>query len=283
MVNYCWSKSISRNPIYSIHNSIYSAPLSIILVNAILLIWLSFWYYYNQLIIPKLLWISYYDFSWLLLVNFYLFYLLLILWLIDYFIETFIAFTLIEQQSIINAIKLLIISEFMLFFCCFWSFINIRLISSLLLFLYFPLFNCYSFSIPFSNLIVLLFSSLPIQSSQLFIKLNSINYSIEGLTQTISCSLLFVLLQIKEFVFSYFSLSDCIIGSIYYITTGLHGFHVVIGSLCFFIMFIYLLLCYYWMGVAFLFCDFSFGLFLCTYYWHFVDFIWFIVFSLYIY
>ena len=44
------------------------------------------------------------------------------------------------------------------------------------------------------------------------------------------------ILQLKEFLYSYFSLSDCLIGSIFYFTTGLHGFHVIIGTFLFFLI-----------------------------------------------
>ena len=184
---------------------------------------------------------------------------------------------LIDQ---IIAIKLLLLSEFMLFFTCFWGYINSRVIGSVTLLFYFPLLQCYSFSIPFSNLLILLFSSLPIQCSQIFIKIGFLNHSIEGLGQLISAAALFIILQCKEFWFSYFTISDAIIGSIYYFTTGLHGFHVLIGTFIFFIILFYLA---YLLIYPFYFMEFSFSLFLAGYYWHFVDFIWFVVFLLYIY
>ena len=43
------------------------------------------------------------------------------------------------------------------FFACFWCYINFRFIGSVLLLFYFPLLSCYSFSIPFTNLLILLF------------------------------------------------------------------------------------------------------------------------------
>ena len=38
-----------------------------------------------------------------------------------------------------------------------------------------------------------------------------------------------IILQCKEFLYSYFSLTDRLIGSIHYFTTGLYGFHVLLG------------------------------------------------------
>jgi heme/copper-type cytochrome/quinol oxidase subunit 3 len=87
---------------------------------------------------------------------------------------------------------------------------------------------------------------------------------------------LFLLLQIKEFMLSLYSINDGLLGSIYYFTTGLHGTHVVLGSfLLWSLLFSSLLYWTYHM-------ELSLSLLLASYYWHFVDMIWFIVFSLYI-
>jgi len=97
------------------------------------------------------------------------------------------------------------------------------------LFFSYPLLSSYSFTIPISNLLILVFSTVPIQAVQLFIKIGFLILSIEALAQSICCGFLFIILQCSEFLYSYFSLSDCIIGCIFYLTTGLHGIHVLFG------------------------------------------------------
>ena len=176
-------------------------------------------------------------------------------------------------------IKLLLISELMLFLACFWCLINYRLIGCIFILFYFPLISCYSFTIPFSNLLILLFSSLPIQCSIIFIKIGYLNYTTEGFGQTLSSGFLSLILQCKEFPYSYFSLSECLIGSINYFTTGLHGFHVLAGTFLFFILLFFGL---FFSWNPFFFTEYFFSLFLSSYYWHSVDFIWFIVFLLYL-
>ena len=271
MLPYCNFSSISRNSIYGIHSSYHSLSLSINLNNIILIIWLTFWYNYLPLFsILILLWV------WLYIFN----------WFNDLYIESFLCITLTEQLSLIYGIKLLIISELMLFVACFWCLINFRFISNAFsLFFSFPLLSCYSFSIPFSNLCILLFSSLPLQSAQIFIKIGFLNNTIESLGQSLSCGLLFIILQLKEFLYSYFSLSDCLIGSIFYFTTGLHGIHVIIGTFLFFLIlfFIQFSSLYTLDSINSLyFMEYSFSLFLSSYYWHFVDWIWFCVFLIFI-
>ena len=97
------------------------------------------------------------------------------------------------------------------------------------LFISYPLLSSYSFTIPISNLFILIFSSVPIQAVQIFIKIGFLILTLEGLGQCILCGGLFIILQCKEFLYSYFSISDCMIGCIFYFTTGLHGIHVIIG------------------------------------------------------
>ena len=252
--------SLSLNSIYAIHISYHSFSIAINLINFIITIWLFF---FNNciniiilIIILLLLWIFIFN------------------WLNDIYIESFISITLTEQLSLKCGIKLLIISELSLFIACFWCLINFRFLSNAFsLFFSFPLLSCYTFSIPFSNLLILLFSSLPLQSTQIFIKIGFLWNSIESIGQSLSCAILFVLLQLKEFLYSYFTLSDCLIGSIFYFTTGLHGFHVLIGSLFFFLILFYLVSSH-----SLYFMEYSFSLFLSSYYWHFVDWIWFCVF-----
>ena len=165
----------------------------------------------------------------------------------------------------------------MLFIACFWCYINFRLIGSVLLLFYFPLLSCYSFPIPFPNPLIPLLTSLPIQCSQISIKIGILNHSTEGIGQLLSLSSVSIILQCKEFLYSYFSLTDSLIGSIYYLTTGLHGFHVLIGPFLFSIILFYISI------NPLYFMEFSLPLFLACYYRHFVDFIRFIVFSLFIY
>ena len=148
----------------------------------------------------------------------------------------------------IIGIKLLILSELMLFFACFRILFNFKLLSSFGFFIiYYYLFNfinCFSYAIPLTNLILLVCSSVPVHNSSIFIK-QGILFCINSLSLIILFGLFFIFLQCNEFYYSYFSLSDCLIGSIFYFTTGLHGFHVLIGIHLFFIIFTFLLIIHF--------------------------------------
>jgi len=224
LVSVC-SLSVSHNSIYSIHEVYYSFSISLCLGLAISILW--YWLAIEY---------SVYFYSTFGLCS-YILTVTISGWMNDLWIESHFGLTRIEQYSTIVGIKLLLISELMLFFACFWCSIDFRFIIS------FPLLSSssYSFSIAWSNACLLQLSSLPIQSSQLFIKNGDLSYAIESLGQGMLCSFLFIGLQLSEMLYSYYSFSSSMIGSIFYLTTGLHGLHVLIGSLGFYL--VLLLLC----------------------------------------
>ena len=201
----------------------------------------------------------------------------------------------------------MILFEWMLFFACFWGLINFRLISNAwCLFFCFPLLSSNSFAIPYSNVILLFFSSLPIQSASIFYKIGLFNLSIEQLSQTISCGIIFLILQIKEFFYSFLSITDSMIGSIFYFTTGLHGVHVFFGLISFWLILMLMVfigcqthttrlllnstrytllntlnLTHNTQYASLYYIEFNVSMFFASYYWHFVDVIWFFVFFIY--
>ena len=217
------SLSMSCNSIYSIHLTFYSLSLSsIIFLLFLSLVLILFFNYINIIFIIVIL---------------FSFIFFLVLWINDLIIENLFSFTQSEQFSLVYGIKIMILSEWMLFFACFWGLINFRLISNAwCLFFCFPLLSSNSFAIPYSNVILLFFSSLPIQSASIFYKIGLFNLSIEQLSQTISCGIIFLILQIKEFLYSFLNISDSMIGSIFYFTTGLHGVHVFFGLISFWLI-----------------------------------------------
>jgi len=244
LVSFCHCLSLTRNSIYSIHSSYYSIDLASCIGNILIISWLILWPAFSNALVQIQQCSSLIDIAttaWSLCVNLGFIVVLLIWltalnWMNDLWMESFLALTGTEQFSLIYGIKWLIVSECMLFFACFWSLINFRVISTgFSLFFSFPLFFTYSFGIPFSNLLILLFSGVPIQAAQIFLKIGFLINTIEGLGQCLCCGWLFIILQLKEFLYSYFSLSDVMIGSIFYFTTGLHGFHVLFGSFGFFL------------------------------------------------
>ena len=155
MLYYNYSLSLSNNSIYGIHFSYYSFLIGFCLSLLLLLLWsmlqsltlifkpFSLFFIINSSYFNSVLYSCVFIGFILLLL---LLWLIMLIWLNDLWIESFISLSYLEQFSLIIGIKLLIVSEFMLFFACFWSLINFRFITNAFsLFYSFPLLSSYSF------------------------------------------------------------------------------------------------------------------------------------------
>lgn len=86
------------------------------------------------------------------------------------------------------------------------------------------------FKVPLLNTLLLLTSGATLTLSHLFLRLEKFTYSISALMVTIVLAIFFIFIQLFEFVTSPFSINDSLYGSIFFILTGFHGFHVLIGT-----------------------------------------------------
>lgn len=175
---------------------------------------------------------------------------------------------------IINLIKfriiLFIISEIFLFISFFWNFIHNSLAPSIELGLNWPPKNINFFNpllIPLLNTIILLTSRFTVTVTHLYLINNSKKKTIIFINLTIILSIYFLILQILEYKQATFTFSDSIFGSSFYIATGFHGLHVIIGTIFLLINLIRIIKLH-----------FSFihhiRFELAAWYWHFIDIIW---------
>ena len=91
------------------------------------------------------------------------------------------------QNNIITAFKIFLISESMIFFSLFGGCIDIGLLPNIFVINNFPAngsLPIWPFGIPSSNLFLLLYSSLPLQGGQIWIKLGVKGRSSEGLSHS---------------------------------------------------------------------------------------------------
>jgi len=88
-----------------------------------------------------------------------------------------------------------------------------------------------------------------------------------GLVVTILCGTVFFLVQLREYYWNSYTIADRVYGRVFYLLTGFHGMHVVVGTLWLMVRLVRL-----WRG------EFSsqrhFGFEACIWYWHFVDVVW---------
>lgn len=184
------------------------------------------------------------------------------------------AHKMLVKKSLTLAIILFIISEIMFFFAFFWGFFH----SSIS-----PVFNIgavwppkyisliSTFSIPLTNTFFLLSSGVSITWAHHAILIKSKKHTILGLIITILFAGLFTFLQIFEYLNSPFNISDGIYGSCFFLATGFHGFHVIIGTIAILVAFLRIILNHYTS-------THHFGFEAAIWYWHFVDVVWLFLF-----
>lgn len=85
--------------------------------------------------------------------------------------------------------------------------------------------------IPLGNTIILVVSGFTVTLSHELLRNNKVDESLFALLVTILLGLLFLTWQTLEYVNCQFHINDGIYGSVFYMTTGFHGFHVLVGTI----------------------------------------------------
>jgi len=168
---------------------------------------------------------------------------------------------------------LFIASEVMLFFAFFWSFFHASLNPTIEIGCVWPpkgIIAINPWHIPLLNTIVLVTSGAFITWSHYAILAGYRKDSIEALIYTIILAAFFTFLQYFEYCVAPFNISDSVYGSVFYMTTGLHGSHVLIGTL-------FLGVCLYRLIKHHFTTTHHLGFECGAWYWHFVDIVWIFV------
>jgi cytochrome c oxidase subunit 3 len=182
--------------------------------------------------------------------------------------------TLSVQTGLRIGMLLFIVSEIMFFFAFFWAFFHAALaptpdIGSLWPPLGVETINAWG--VPLLNTIILLTSGATVTWAHHAIVFGDRKNAIISLILTILLAIFFTLLQIFEYIESNFSISDSVYGSTFYLATGFHGFHVLIGT-------IFLGVCTLRLINYHFTKEHHFGFEAAAWYWHFVDVVWLFLF-----
>lgn len=184
--------------------------------------------------------------------------------------------TVYVQKSLIITMLLFIFSEVMFFAAFFWSFFHSSISPTAELGLQWPPVGItpYIFSpwgIPLLNTLILLLSGVTITLAHLYIKEDYLVKAVFWMAITLGLAVLFLGFQYFEYTNAGFDISDGVYGSTFYLCTGFHGFHVMVGTIFIFVCTIRLALS-----------QFSpahhFGFEAAAWYWHFVDIVWLFLF-----
>lgn len=178
--------------------------------------------------------------------------------------------TNIVQLGLRYGVILFIVSEVMFFFAFFWAFFAASLAPTVEIGSIWPPKGIDVFdpkAIPLLNTLILLCSGATVTYAHHSITAGNKVEAVWGLVLTVVLAALFTMLQAFEYVSANFTITDGIYGSTFFMATGFHGFHVLIGT-------IFLTVCLvrlYWDHFT---TEHHFGFEAAAFYWHFVDVVW---------
>jgi len=176
---------------------------------------------------------------------------------------------------------LFIVSEILFFAAFFWSFFNASTLPKL------PLADTWAiaqgvwppagiipfdpFHLPFLNTLILLLSGTTVTWAHWCILQNDQKGTIQALWYTVILGVLFSICQAYEYSHAAFGFKDGVYATNFYLATGFHGFHVIVGT-------IFLAVCLARAKKGHFKPDQHLGFEFAAWYWHFVDVVWLFLF-----
>ncbi|NDF11635.1 MAG: cytochrome c oxidase subunit 3 [Proteobacteria bacterium] len=189
--------------------------------------------------------------------------------------------TSIVQHGLRLGMALFIASEVMFFFGFFWSFFHSSLTPRPILEGLWPIAEGIwppkgvktfdAFDLPFMNTLILLLSGTTVTWAHFALLHKNQKELIQALTITVLLGMTFTLLQATEYHHAPFAFKDGIYSSNFFMATGFHGLHVIIGT-------IFLTICLLRARRGQLSPDHHLGFEFAAWYWHFVDVVWLFLF-----
>jgi len=181
----------------------------------------------------------------------------------------------IVQIGLRYGMALFIASEVMFFAAFFWAFFDASLFPKEAAGFVWPpegieIFE--PFDLPLLNTIILLTSGFTVTWAHHDIREGNMKHASRMLGVTVGLGLLFTALQAWEYSHAPFAFTDGIYPTTFFMATGFHGFHVIVGTL--------------FLAVNWVRCakghfepDHHFGFEAAAWYWHFVDVVWLFLFT----
>lgn len=169
---------------------------------------------------------------------------------------------------------LFIVSEIMFFFSFFWAFFHSSLTPRIELGTSWPPVGVVPldpFAVPLLNTIILLSSGVTVTWAHHRLMEKEHKRAVVGLAVTVILGVYFTRVQVAEYFASRFNISDSAYGSTFFVATGFHGFHVLVGAS-------FLLVCLARAARGHFSSDHHFGFEAAAWYWHFVDVVWLFLF-----
>ncbi len=183
--------------------------------------------------------------------------------------------TPVVQLGLRYGMVLFIASEVMFFVAWFWAFFNASLFPTEAIGSVWPPSDIETFSpwtIPFLNTIILLSSGCTVTWAHHELVQGNRRGLINGLWLTVILGAIFTALQAYEYIHAPFAFTGGIYGSTFFMATGFHGLHVIVGT-------VFLTVCLVRAYKGHFTPEHHFGFEAAAWYWHFVDVVWLFLFT----
>lgn len=171
--------------------------------------------------------------------------------------------------------SLFIASEVMFFVAFFWAFFDASLFPKEAIGGIWPpadVETIPAFGLPFLMTMILLLSGCTVTWAHHAIIEGRKEDAVNALAYTVGLGVLFTCFQAYEYWHATFPFKGSVYSSAFYMATGFHGFHVLVGT-------IFLLVCYFRAKKGHFTAESHFGFEAAAWYWHFVDIVWLFLFT----
>lgn len=182
--------------------------------------------------------------------------------------------TKVVQKGLRSGMILFIVSEVMFFFAFFWAYFHASLSPAIEIGGIWPPVSIVPFNpwgVPLLNTLILLLSGATVTWAHHEICAGRKEPAKLALALTVLLALVFTGFQVFEYVEADFNITDGVYGSTFFMATGFHGFHVIIGT-------IFLSVCFFRLAKNHFTKRHHFGFEAAAWYWHFVDVVWLFLF-----
>jgi cytochrome c oxidase subunit 3 len=187
-----------------------------------------------------------------------------------------------DHKPVVNrglrmGMALFIMSEVLFFFAFFWAFFSSALVAPETVPASWPPEGVHpidAWDIPFLNTMILLLSGATVTWAHHAIRENDNHTAFRALALTVCLGVIFTSFQVYEYIHGYregLTLQSGSFGSTFYMATGFHGFHVLVGTT-------FLLVCTLRAWYAAFRPEKHVGFEAAAWYWHFVDVVWLFLF-----
>ena len=183
--------------------------------------------------------------------------------------------TPVVQLGMRYGMALFIASEVMFFAAFFWAYFNASLYPTEAVGGVWPPEGLTVFdpwSVPLLNTIILLSSGCAVTWAHHELRQGNQKGVVQGLALTVLLGVAFTGFQAYEYANAPFDFTGGIYPTTFFMATGFHGFHVIIGT-------IFLTVCLFRAAKGHFTPDHHFGFEAAAWYWHFVDVVWLFLFS----